>query len=150
MLKRVLALLAGVITVAAPCTLPMLLGVSIGQTGNVRPAMIALGFIMSFSAAALLLGAITRVFDFLSQESRLRCRHDWYRAGLEWQRNIATLGSGGTMPVFPLACVARMPAVDAFVIVILIGLIFRSVASQMAAAGLGPSHLPKPAFETLS
>lgn len=67
MLNLVLALLAGVVTVAAPCTLPMLpilLGASVGQTGKVWPAMIALGFVMSFSMVALLLGAITRVFDF--------------------------------------------------------------------------------------
>ena len=44
--------------------LPILLGASVGQTGKVRPAMIALGFVMSFSMVALLLGAITRVFDF--------------------------------------------------------------------------------------
>ena len=67
MLNLVLALLAGVVTVAAPCTLPMLpilLGASVGQTGKVRPTMIALGFVMSFSMVALLLSAITRVFDF--------------------------------------------------------------------------------------
>src|SRR2546423_1701873 len=67
MLNLVLALLAGVVTVAAPCTLPMLpilLGASVGQTGKIRPAMIALGFVISFSAAALALSAITRVFDF--------------------------------------------------------------------------------------
>jgi cytochrome c biogenesis protein CcdA len=67
MLNLVLALLAGVVTVAAPCTLPMLpilLGASVGQTGKARPAMIALGFVISFSAAALLLSAITRIFDF--------------------------------------------------------------------------------------
>jgi cytochrome c biogenesis protein CcdA len=67
MLNLVLALLAGVVTVAAPCTLPMLpilLGASVGQAGKVRPAMIALGFVLSFSATALLLSAITRVFDF--------------------------------------------------------------------------------------
>ncbi|HEX7925873.1 MAG TPA: cytochrome c biogenesis CcdA family protein [Bradyrhizobium sp.] len=67
MLSLAFALLAGVATVAAPCTLPMLpilLGVSIGQTGKARPAMIALGFVMSFSAVALLLSAITRAFDF--------------------------------------------------------------------------------------
>ena len=66
-MRVTLALLAGVATVAAPCTLPMLpilLGVSIGQTGKARPAMIALGFVMSFSAVALLLSAITRAFDF--------------------------------------------------------------------------------------
>ncbi|MGA9088980.1 MAG: cytochrome c biogenesis CcdA family protein [Bradyrhizobium sp.] len=67
MLNLVLALLAGVVTVAAPCTLPMLpilLGASVGQTGRVRPAMIALGFVTSFSAAALLLSATADIFDF--------------------------------------------------------------------------------------
>jgi len=67
MFNLVLALLAGVVTVAAPCTLPMLpilLGASVGQSGKLRPAMIGLGFIISFSATALLVSAITRVFDF--------------------------------------------------------------------------------------
>jgi cytochrome c-type biogenesis protein len=67
MLNLVLALLAGIVTVAAPCTLPMLpilLGASVGQSGKLRPAMIALGFVISFSAAALLLSAITEIFDF--------------------------------------------------------------------------------------
>ncbi|QWG18915.1 cytochrome c biogenesis CcdA family protein [Bradyrhizobium sediminis] len=67
MLNLVLALLAGVVTIAAPCTLPVLpilLGASVGQTGRVRPAMIAAGFVMSFSATALALSAITRVLDF--------------------------------------------------------------------------------------
>ena len=67
MLNLVLALLAGVITIAAPCTLPMLpilLGASVGQTSKARPVMIALGFVLSFSVVALALSAITRVFDF--------------------------------------------------------------------------------------
>jgi cytochrome c biogenesis protein CcdA len=67
MLDLVLALLAGIVTIAAPCTLPVLpilLGASVGHTGRVRPAMIALGFVISFSAVALLLSAITRIFDF--------------------------------------------------------------------------------------
>jgi cytochrome c-type biogenesis protein len=67
MFNLILALLAGVVTVAAPCTLPMLpilLGASVGQTGKARPALIALGFVISFSAAALLLSAVTRIFDF--------------------------------------------------------------------------------------
>src|SRR6202047_481146 len=67
MFNLVLALLAGVVTIAAPCTLPVLpilLGASVGQTGKIRPAMIALGFVISFSATALLLSAITRIFDF--------------------------------------------------------------------------------------
>jgi cytochrome c biogenesis protein CcdA len=67
MFNLVLALLAGVVTVAAPCTLPMLpilLGASVGHAGKTRPALIALGFVVSFSAAALLLSAITDIFDF--------------------------------------------------------------------------------------
>ena len=67
MLDLIFALLAGILTIAAPCTLPVLpilLGASIGRAGYSRPAMIALGFVISFSATALLLGAITRLFDF--------------------------------------------------------------------------------------
>src|ERR1700694_5674886 len=66
MLNLVLALLAGVVTVVAPCTLPMLpilLGASMGRTGKAGPAMMALGFVISFSAAALLLSAIIDIFD---------------------------------------------------------------------------------------
>jgi len=67
MLDFVLALLAGILTIAAPCTLPVLpilLGASVGQNGTVRPVMIALGFVLSFSAVALLLSALTKLFDF--------------------------------------------------------------------------------------
>jgi cytochrome c-type biogenesis protein len=67
MFNLVLALLAGVVTIAAPCTLPMLpilLGASVGQTGKARPALIALGFVISFCAVALALSAVTRIFDF--------------------------------------------------------------------------------------
>lgn len=67
MLNLLLALLAGVITIAAPCTLPMLpilLGASVGQTSKARPVMIAAGFVLSFSLVALALSAITRLFDF--------------------------------------------------------------------------------------
>lgn len=67
MLNAVLALLAGVATVAAPCTLPVLpilLGASVGQTSRLRPAAIALGFVVSFSFVALLLNALTRALDF--------------------------------------------------------------------------------------
>src|ERR1700738_1520862 len=67
MLNLVLALVAGVVTIAAPCplpVLPILLGASVGQTAKARPAMIAFGFVLSFSATALLLSAITSIFDF--------------------------------------------------------------------------------------
>lgn len=67
MLDLLLALLAGVVTIAAPCTLPMLpilLGASVGQTSKARPVTIALGFVLSFSLVALALSAVTRVLDF--------------------------------------------------------------------------------------
>lgn len=60
------ALLAGLATVAAPCTLPVLpiiLGTAIGGGRTIRPLFIALGFVSTFSAAALLLGEITRLAD---------------------------------------------------------------------------------------
>jgi cytochrome c biogenesis protein CcdA len=67
MLNLILALLAGVVTIAAPCTLPVLpilLGASVGQTSKARPAFIALGFVVSFAAVALLLSWIIGIFDF--------------------------------------------------------------------------------------
>ena len=67
MLDLVLALLAGILTIAAPCTLPCCRSCSAprsDRTARLRPAMIALGFVLSFSAVALLLGAITKLFDF--------------------------------------------------------------------------------------
>jgi len=67
MLNLLLAFLAGVVTIATPCTLPVLpilLGSSMGQTSRIRPALIAFGFVASFSAVALLLGGLTQIFDF--------------------------------------------------------------------------------------
>jgi len=62
MLQILFAFLAGILTIAAPCILPMLpilLGASIGNHNKSRPLFIVIGFIASFSAAALLLSAIT-------------------------------------------------------------------------------------------
>src|SRR6516164_7856130 len=57
-----LALFAGILTIAAPCTLPVLpilLGASIGQRAGTRPAFIAAGFVASFASVAL---ALSRAF----------------------------------------------------------------------------------------
>lgn len=59
-----LAVLAGLLTVAAPCVLPMLpviLGASVGQTSRWRPVFIAAGFALAFSCAALLLGSASQL-----------------------------------------------------------------------------------------
>ena len=77
MLQSMLALGAGVATVASPCILPilpLLLGAALGPAGGsaaraarLRPLFIVLGFVLSFAVAALLFGASTRVLG-LSQD----------------------------------------------------------------------------------
>ncbi len=61
MLQILFAFLAGILTIAAPCILPMLpiiLGASVGQQNRQRPLLIVAGFIVSFAAASLLLSAL--------------------------------------------------------------------------------------------
>lgn len=63
MLQIVFAFLAGVLTIGAPCILPMLpiiLGVSVGHTSKTRPLFITLGFITTFSVAGLTLSIIVQ------------------------------------------------------------------------------------------
>jgi cytochrome c-type biogenesis protein len=51
-----LALFAGMLTIVAPCTLPVLpilFGASIGQRAGARPALIATGFVASFALSRL-------------------------------------------------------------------------------------------------
>ena len=64
MVTLLFALLAGIVTVAAPCTLPVLpilFGASIGQTSKARPVFIALGFVASFTVAAIVFSTITQI-----------------------------------------------------------------------------------------
>lgn len=68
MLSALFALLAGVVTVAAPCTLPVLpilLGASIAGRGNAnsktRPLFIAAGFIMAFAVVTLAFSFFARL-----------------------------------------------------------------------------------------
>src|SRR5260370_42548201 len=59
-----LAFFAGILTVAAPCSLPVLpalLGVSLGQRDKARPAFITMGFVVSFTAAAVFFSVTTQI-----------------------------------------------------------------------------------------
>ncbi len=59
-----LAVLAGLLTIASPCVLPVLpalLATSIGKQGRSRPAFIALGFILAFSASAIAFGLFATI-----------------------------------------------------------------------------------------
>ena len=63
MLQILFTILAGMLTIAAPCILPLLpilLGVSIGQTSKTRPMFIVSGFVVMFSAVAIILSVLTR------------------------------------------------------------------------------------------
>ena len=62
MIALLFALLAGIVTIAAPCTLPVLpilLGSALGNHGRSRPIFMALGFIATFAL-------ITLVFHFVT------------------------------------------------------------------------------------
>jgi len=67
MAEVLLALFAGTLTIAAPCTLPVLpilLGASIGGRTRARPALIAVGFVASFTFVALALSGIATALHF--------------------------------------------------------------------------------------
>ena len=65
MIQIFLAIAAGILTVGAPCILPILpilLGASVGHRSKTRPLMIVLGFILTFSLVGLLLSyLVTRL-----------------------------------------------------------------------------------------
>jgi len=85
-----LALLAGLATVASPCVLPVLpflLGATVEQADRRRPLLIVAGFVLSFSAFALALGAVSSAAQ-LAQETL---------------RNVAIvlLGLSGLLRIWP-------------------------------------------------
>ena len=66
MIQLALAFAAGVLTVAAPCILPMLpilLGATVGDGSRARPFFITLGFVLAFSAVALLFNAFAESLE---------------------------------------------------------------------------------------
>ena len=66
-LQILFAFLAGVFTLAAPCTLPLLpvlLGTSLGQKSRTRPLFIVLGFVIVFTLAALILSLLAKYLGF--------------------------------------------------------------------------------------
>ena len=63
MIELFLALMAGMLTIAAPCVLPMLpvvLGASIGQSNRWRPVFIASGFATAFWVVGLVFSAASQ------------------------------------------------------------------------------------------
>ncbi|MDH2327364.1 cytochrome c biogenesis CcdA family protein [Cereibacter sp. SYSU M97828] len=68
------AFVAGLLTIAAPCILPMLpilLGASIGKRSRLRPLFIVLGFVLAFSAFTLVFSFFTRLAGLSALDLRL-------------------------------------------------------------------------------
>lgn len=62
MIQILFAILAGVLTIGAPCILPLLpilLGSSVGSNSKTRPFFIAFGFVVMFTIVGLLLSFLT-------------------------------------------------------------------------------------------
>ncbi|ANJ75879.1 cytochrome c biogenesis CcdA family protein [Ralstonia insidiosa] len=62
MIDLILAALAGVLTIASPCVLPvlpMVLNASSDESSALRPVAIALGFVLAFSALGVAFGALS-------------------------------------------------------------------------------------------
>jgi cytochrome c-type biogenesis protein len=72
-LEPMLALLAGLVTIASPCVLPVmpiLLGTSVERPDRVRPLFIIAGFIVTFASLALTLGAVSSAMHLAQQTLR--------------------------------------------------------------------------------
>lgn len=97
-----LAFLAGLLTIASPCVLPMLpilLGSGVNQRNRKRPLFIVAGFVLSFASFAMLLGAVSAAIDVAQEVLR--------------NTAIALLALSGLFRVWPAPyewLVARLPS----------------------------------------
>ena len=85
-----LATLAGILTIASPCVLPILpilLGTSLAQHSRTRPLFIAAGFVITFASLGMLLSVVSSQVD-MAQEA---LRHT----------GIALLALAGLMRLWP-------------------------------------------------
>jgi len=67
MWELLLALTAGILTIAAPCIilpLPILLGASVGRSSKARPFFITLGFVVTFAVLGISLNLLVQHFSF--------------------------------------------------------------------------------------
>jgi cytochrome c biogenesis protein CcdA len=91
-LETPLALLAGLLTIASPCILPVmpiLLGTSVDRPSRVRPLFIVAGFILTFAAFAMLLGAVSSTVHVAQQVLR--------------NTGLALLACSGLLRIWPRA-----------------------------------------------
>lgn len=100
-----LAFLAGLLTIASPCVLPMLpilLGSGVNQRNRRRPLFIVAGFILSFASFAMLLGVVSATIEVAQEVLR--------------NTAIALLALSGLFRLWPAPyewLIARLPGRDA-------------------------------------
>lgn len=73
MIQVFIAVTAGILTIGAPCILPILpilLGGSVGQRNKTRPIYITLGFILTFTGVALVFSVFTSILGLSQQQLR--------------------------------------------------------------------------------
>ncbi|MNR82751.1 Thiol:disulfide interchange protein DsbD precursor [compost metagenome] len=74
LLEAPFALLAGVLTIASPCVLPILpiiLGTSIQRASKLRPLFIVAGFVLTFAALGMLLASVSQSVAIAHESLRL-------------------------------------------------------------------------------
>lgn len=107
-LEPLLALLAGLFTIASPCVLPVmpiLLGTAVERPARTRPLFVIAGFVLSFASFALLLGAVSSTVHIAQQALRdtatallalFGCLRlwprpfDWLMARMTWLHSVGT------------------------------------------------------------
>jgi cytochrome c-type biogenesis protein len=90
LIEAPLAFLAGLLTIASPCILPVmpiLFGTSVDRPDRVRPLFIIAGFIVAFASLAMLLGAVSSTVHIAQQALR--------------NSAIALLGLSGLLRLWP-------------------------------------------------
>ncbi len=68
-----LALLAGVLTIASPCVLPLLpilLGTSVERSGRLRPLFVVMGFVLAFAGLGIALSLLSNSIEFVHEGVR--------------------------------------------------------------------------------
>ncbi|MFZ6645996.1 cytochrome c biogenesis CcdA family protein [Undibacterium sp. TJN25] len=71
LIEAPIALLAGILTIASPCVLPILpivLGTAIQRSSRTRPLFIVLGFVLTFAALGMLLASVSQTVS-LAQDT---------------------------------------------------------------------------------
>ena len=140
MVTLLFALLAGIVTVAAPCTLPVLpvlFGASIGQTSKARPVFIALGFVASFTIVAIAFSAITQIVGI--DPDRLRTVAIWllliFGFLMLWPRPFEWLAARGLLNrVHRIPIRAQSGNVGGFVLGTTLGLVWTPCAGPVLAS----------------